>query len=89
MTLTGIGADLRAVLRGGEAHATAKSDLFRRLLAIGTMLAGALAGASLTLYVSPLAALTLALSLLAVTAAAAVAAATGPAPWRTPPPRVG
>ena len=87
MTLTGIGADLRAVLRAGDAHATAKSDLVRRLLAIGTMLAGALAGASLTLYVSPVSALALALSLLAVTAAAAMAVATRPAPWRTPPAR--
>src|SRR3984885_11407500 len=85
MTLTGIGADLRAVLRAGDTHATAKSDLVRRLLAIGTMLAGALAGASLTLYVSPASALALALSLLAVTAAAAMAVATRPAPWRTPP----
>ena len=84
MTLTGIGADLRAVLRAGDTHATAKSDLVRRLLAIGTMLAGALAGASLTLYVSPVSALALALSLLAVTAAAAMAVATRPAPWRTP-----
>ena len=87
MTLTGIGADLRAVLRAGDTHATAKSDLVRRLLAIGTMLAGALAGASLTLYVSPLSALALALSLLAMTAAAAMAVATRPAPWRTPPAR--
>ena len=87
MTLTGIGADLRTVLRGGDAHATAKSDLVRRLLAIGTMLAGALAGASLTLYVSPVSALALALSLLAMTAAAAMAVATRPAPWRTPPAR--
>ena len=87
MTLTGIGADLRAVLRAGATHATAKSDLVRRLLAIGTMLAGALAGASLTLYVSPVSALALALSLLAMTAAAAMAAATRPAPWRTPPAR--
>src|ERR1700733_1197549 len=84
MTLTGIGADLRAVLRAGDTHATAKSDLVRRLLAIGTMLAGALAGASLTLYVSPVSALALALSVLAVTAAAAMAVATRPAPWRTP-----
>ena len=84
MTLTGIGADLRAVLRSGATHGTAKSDLVRRLLAIGTMLAGAVAGASLTLYVSPLSALALALSLLAVTAAAAMAAAARPAPWRTP-----
>jgi uncharacterized membrane protein YoaK (UPF0700 family) len=87
MTLTGIGADLRAVLRAGDAHAAAKSDLVRRLLAIGTMLAGALTGASLTLYVSPVSALALALSLLAMTAAAAMAVATRPAPWRTPPPR--
>lgn len=87
MTLTGIGADLRAVLRADATHATAKSDLVRRLLAIGTMLAGALAGASLTLYVSPVSALALALSLLAMTAAAAMAVATRPAPWRTPPAR--
>jgi uncharacterized membrane protein YoaK (UPF0700 family) len=87
MTLTGIGADLRAVLRADAAHASAKSDLVRRLLAIGTMLAGALAGASLTLYVSPVSALALALSLLAMTAAAAMAVATRPAPWRTPPAR--
>jgi len=86
LTLTGIGADLRAVLRAGQNHAAATSDLIRRLLAIGTMLAGALAGASLTLYVSPLSALALAVSLLAVTAAAATAAAMRPAAWRTPPP---
>ena len=84
MTLTGVGADLRSVLRAGNAHAAAKSDLVRRLLAIGTMLAGALAGASLTLYVSPVSALALALSLLAMTAAAAMAVAARPAPWRTP-----
>jgi uncharacterized membrane protein YoaK (UPF0700 family) len=87
MTLTGIGADLRTVLRAGETQATATSDLIRRLLAIGTMLAGALAGASLTLYVSPVSALALALSLLAMTAAAAMALAARPAPWRTPPAR--
>jgi uncharacterized membrane protein YoaK (UPF0700 family) len=87
MTLTGIGADLRAVLRAGDTHAKATSDLVRRLLAIGTMLAGALAGASLTLYVSPVSALALALSLLAATAAAAMALAARPASWRTPPPR--
>ena len=87
MTLTGIGADLRAVLRADAAHGTAKSDLVRRLLAIGTMLAGALAGASLTLYVSPVSALALALSLLAMTAAAAMALAARPSPWRTPPAR--
>jgi uncharacterized membrane protein YoaK (UPF0700 family) len=82
MTLTGLGADLRSLFRAGASHATARSDLFRRLLAIGTMLAGALAGASLTLYVSPLAALALALSLLAATAAGTIAAAARPAAWR-------
>ena len=87
MTLTGIGADFRAVLRARDTHATATSDLIRRLLAIGTMLAGALAGASLTLYVSPVSALALALSFLAMTAAAAMALAARPAPWRTPPHR--
>lgn len=87
MTLTGIGADLRAVLRSGSTHATAKSDLVRRLLAIGTMFAGAVAGASLTLYVSPVSALALALSLLALTAAATVAVAIRPAPWHTPAPK--
>jgi uncharacterized membrane protein YoaK (UPF0700 family) len=87
MTLTGLGADLRTLFRVGPSHGTARSDLFRRLLAIGTMLAGALAGASLTLYVSPLSALALALSLLAATAAATIAAASRPAPWRTPAPK--
>jgi len=87
MTLTAIGADLRAVLRAGATHATAKSALVRRLLAIVTMLAGAMAGASLTLYVSPVAGLALALSLLTSTAVAAMAVATRPAPWRTPPAR--
>jgi uncharacterized membrane protein YoaK (UPF0700 family) len=87
MTLTGIGADLRAVVRAGDTHARATADLVRRLLAIGTMLAGALAGASLTLYVSPVSALALALSLLAMTATAAMTLATRPAPWRAPPPK--
>jgi uncharacterized membrane protein YoaK (UPF0700 family) len=85
MTLTGLGADLRTVLRGGEGHTTAKATLARRLLSIATMLAGALSGAALTLYTSPVAALALALSLLGVVAAAAVAAASHPAPWRPPP----
>lgn len=85
MTLTGLGADLRTVLRGGEGHAAAKATLARRLLSIATMLAGALSGAALTLYASPVAALALALSLLGVAAAGAVAAASHPAAWRTPP----
>lgn len=84
MTLTGLGADLRAVLRGGEGHAAAKTALARRLLSIATMLAGAVASAALTLYVSPVSAAALALALLAAVAAGAVAAASRPAPWRTP-----
>ena len=34
MTLTGLGADLRTVIRGGEGHAAAKATLARRLLSI-------------------------------------------------------
>ena len=84
MTLTGLGADLRTVIRGGEGHAAAKATLARRLLSIAAMLAGALSAAALTLYTSPVAALALALSLLGVVASGAVAAASHPAPWRTP-----
>lgn len=82
------GRDLGSLLRAGETQARAKSDLFRRLLAIAPMLAGALAGAALTLYVSPVSALALALSLLATATAGAMAAAARPAPWRTPPSEV-
>jgi len=88
MTLTGLAADVRAAFRGAPAiRRSARSDITRRLLAIGTMFAGALAGASLTLYVSPVSALSLATALLAVAAAGAAAAAMRPAPWRTPPPK--
>ena len=48
------------------------------------MLVGAITGALLVLRVSPLSALILAISLLAVVTVGAVAAARGPAPWRTP-----
>jgi uncharacterized membrane protein YoaK (UPF0700 family) len=87
MTLTGLGADLRAVLRDppGASRTAARTALARRLLSIGAMLAGALASAALTLYVSPLSGLALALALLAVAAAGATAATARPAPWRTPP----
>lgn len=86
MTLTGLGADLRAVLRDapGAARSAARGALTRRLLSIAAMLAGALASASLTLYVSPVSGLALAVALLAVGAAGAIAAASRPAPWRTP-----
>jgi uncharacterized membrane protein YoaK (UPF0700 family) len=93
MTLTGIGADVRALIAGGGAgRAAARTALDRRLLSIATMLAGAVAGASLALRVSPLAALTLGTALLAAAAIGAVLAtrpprppaARRPAPWRVP-----
>jgi uncharacterized membrane protein YoaK (UPF0700 family) len=81
MTLTGIGADLRAVRHGtgpastgaGASHA-ARAALGRRLLAVGAMVAGGAAGASLVLRVSPVSALSLATALLAVVALGAVTA---------------
>jgi uncharacterized membrane protein YoaK (UPF0700 family) len=87
MTLTGLAADVRAAFGAPSIRTVARADLMRRLLAIATMFAGALAGASLTLYVSPASALALALSLLAVATAGAAAAAARPAPWRTPAPK--
>jgi uncharacterized membrane protein YoaK (UPF0700 family) len=87
MTLTGIGADLRAGFRADPAgRKAARSALGRRLLAIGTMVAGGITSAWLVLEVSTLAALSLATALLAVTAAGAAAAATRQGPWRAPPP---
>jgi len=83
MTLTGLGADLRAVFTtGGKA---ARDALGRRLLAVVTMIIGAAAGAALALRVSPVFALALATALLAVVAAGAAIAARRSAPWRTPP----
>jgi uncharacterized membrane protein YoaK (UPF0700 family) len=85
MTLTGIGADIRAVFRGEN---TARGDLGRRLLAVATMVIGAAAGASLTLRVSPLSALALAAALLALAAAWVTLATRRPAGWRSfPAPR--
>jgi uncharacterized membrane protein YoaK (UPF0700 family) len=85
MTLTGVGADLRAVF--GGAHTTVRSQgraaLGRRLLAVAAMVAGAAAGASLALRVSPVSALALAAGLLALTAAWAALAVRRPASWRT------
>jgi uncharacterized membrane protein YoaK (UPF0700 family) len=86
MTLTGLGADLRAEIRGGAGWTAARAALGRRLLAIATMLAGAVAGASLVLRVSALSGLGLATALLAVAALGTAAAAARPARWRTPPP---
>jgi uncharacterized membrane protein YoaK (UPF0700 family) len=84
MTLTGVGADLRAVLqdRGSAAERAARGQLGRRLLVIATMFAGAIAAASLVLNVSPLSALVLATALLAVTFSGTVLAARRPGAWR-------
>ena len=86
MTLTGIGADVRALVDGGPGpgRAAARAALDRRLLSIATMLAGAVLSAWLVLHVSPLSALILATALLAVATAGATLAATRPAPWRIP-----
>jgi uncharacterized membrane protein YoaK (UPF0700 family) len=93
MTVTGLGADIRTVFGGsghegaahGAARASARAALGRRLLAVAAMVAGAAAGASLALRVSPLSALALATALLAVVAVGAAAAARRPGAWRTPP----
>jgi uncharacterized membrane protein YoaK (UPF0700 family) len=74
MTLTGIAADVRS---GGSGPA-----LYRRLLALATMLGGAVLGAELVLRVTPLAALGVAVGLLAAVTAGAVAAARRPGTWR-------
>jgi uncharacterized membrane protein YoaK (UPF0700 family) len=74
MTLTGIAADIR------------QRDRFavvRRLLAVVTMLAGAVAGALLVLEVSDEAALALAGALLAIVGLWATAAVRTPAAWQT------
>jgi uncharacterized membrane protein YoaK (UPF0700 family) len=88
MTLTGVGADLRAVY-GRERHvqgasrAAARAALGRRLLAVAAMIAGAAAGASLVLRVSPVSGLALATALLALTAGWVSLATRRPAGWRT------
>jgi len=80
MTLTGLGADLRAVFTTeGKAE---RATVGRRLLAVVTMIVGAAADAALVLRVSPLSALALATALLAVVAAGAALAARRPTPWR-------
>ena len=87
MTLTGVGADIRAIFgeegrAGGAARIAARAALGRRLMAVAAMVIGALAGASLALRVSPLSALALAAALLAVAAAGAALATRRPAGWR-------
>src|SRR5487761_1330557 len=87
MTLTGVGADIRAVFGEegrvqGAARTAARGALGRRLLAVAAMVIGAIAGASLTLRVSPLAGLALATALLAAVTAWVALATRRPASWR-------
>lgn len=93
MTLTGLGAEIRAVIRSieapGPAHRTARAALGRRLMAVATIAAGAAVGAALVLHVSPLSGLCLVTALLTVVAAGTVLAARHPAPWRAFPAKKG
>ena len=86
MTLTGLGAEIPAVIRGIEAPAparrAARAALGRRLTAVAAIAAGAAVGAVLVLHVSPLSGMSLGTALLAVAATGAVMAARHPAPWR-------
>jgi uncharacterized membrane protein YoaK (UPF0700 family) len=82
MTLTGIGHDARSGRRG---HVT----LARRILVVATMLAGAVAGASLVLNTGAVAPLALAAGLLAVTAGTAASSARRPGEWRNARPAAG
>ena len=77
MTLTGLGADLRAGTGPGSAGAArtaARAALGRRLLVVAAMVTGGAAGAALALRVSPLSALALAAALLSVAALGATTA---------------
>jgi len=83
MTLTGLSADFRAVLRGESAtRSAARMDLARRLGVTGAMLAGAVLSAWLVLTVSALSALSLATGLLAVVVIGAGFAVARPGAWR-------
>ena len=86
MTLTGLGADIRAVL-GADAGArvAARAALGRRLLAVAAMAIGAAAGASLALRVSPVSALALAAALLTLVTVRVTLATRRPAGWRAVP----
>jgi uncharacterized membrane protein YoaK (UPF0700 family) len=72
MTLTGIAADVRRRDR---------ATVVRRLLAVATMFAGAVAGALLVIHVGPAAGVGLALALIGLVLVAATAAARSPAAW--------
>ncbi|TVZ05266.1 DUF1275 domain-containing protein [Trebonia kvetii] len=89
MTLTGLGADLRAGTgpgSAGPARTAARAALARRLLVVAAMVAGGAAGATLALRMSPLSAIALATALLAVAALGATTASrggsSGTASWR-------
>ena len=90
MTLTGLAAEIRDALCrfGGRAtvspaaRVAAGKTLARRLIVIGTMIAGAVTGALLVLDVSPVSALGLSTALLMIVAAGAALAARRPAAWR-------
>ena len=69
----------------GAARGAARSALGRRLLVVAAMIIGALAGASLTLRVSPLSGLALATALLALVTARVALATRRPASWRAIP----
>lgn len=73
MTLTGLAADMRT---GNQ------SAVVRRLLAVGTMLLGAVTGALMVLDHGPAAALDIAAGVLGLTAVLAVLSTRRQAPWR-------
>lgn len=74
MTLTGIAADVR--------HGRPSPAFARRLLAVSTMLAGAIGGAALALHASPAAALAVATALMAAITVTAARATRRPGNWR-------
>jgi uncharacterized membrane protein YoaK (UPF0700 family) len=76
MTLTGLAADFRAGLR--------HTAIARRMLAVATMLGGAVLGAELVLDYKPGTALAVGTALLAVITAAAWNTTRHPATWRAP-----
>jgi uncharacterized membrane protein YoaK (UPF0700 family) len=73
MTLTGIAADLRA----GKV-----SVVLRRLLAVGAMLLGAIAGTLLVLHVNPATGLLVAAAIVLVVLVGATTASNHPADWQ-------
>jgi len=74
MTLTGIAADVRQRDR---------ATVGRRLLAVASMLVGAVAGALLVLHVSPAAGVGLAVALMGLMLLSTMVAARAPAAWHT------